>query len=403
MNLARRSRLAFTLVELLVVIAIIAVLIGLLLPAVQKVREAAARTQCLNNVKQLCLAVHNYASTYESNLPALTTDPHQPIYGAYFGNIFTTLLPYIEQQAVFTSGTQYAPSVKYYMYWVGPPQYLSKTGPAKPPFYSPTGTGKYTFYTSATGSTMCGGGTTPIPTYQCPADTSFRQSQAANQYATSSYSANYQLFGTVNQLSVSVTGSSATIVSSGNSNACGPQYMLGNIPDGTSNTIMFAEQFPGCNGGASVNNALTSTAGNLWAEPGIGNYTNSSASPPYEAGPATVIYTPPGQTTPGGPVQFSSSEFLWAPVFANSLVFTLSARFSSSSYTPLTFWDAPPQTDASPDTCDKASSQSFHPLSVVVGIADGSARLVNSTISQQTWSWTLTPADGHTLPSDWDN
>jgi prepilin-type N-terminal cleavage/methylation domain-containing protein len=98
----RRSR-AFTLIELLVVIAIIAILIGLLVPAVQKVREAAARIQCANNLKQISLACVNCADQHEGKLP-----PGLGLYPVRYGTqnngeggLFVHILPYIEQDNLY--------------------------------------------------------------------------------------------------------------------------------------------------------------------------------------------------------------------------------------------------------------------------------------------------------------
>jgi prepilin-type N-terminal cleavage/methylation domain-containing protein len=98
-----RRRWGFTLIELLVVIAILAILIGLLLPAVQKVRAAAQRTQCQNNLKQIGLALHNFHNAYgmfpapnSSNFPVL------PDVVATRGSAFYWILPFMEQDGLFT-------------------------------------------------------------------------------------------------------------------------------------------------------------------------------------------------------------------------------------------------------------------------------------------------------------
>ncbi|MBN2295201.1 MAG: DUF1559 domain-containing protein [Pirellulales bacterium] len=114
---SRRWAGGFTLVELLVVIAIIGILIALLLPAVQAAREAARRMNCSNNLKQLGLAIHNYAAASNNRFPPGST-------GRYSHGLFSTLLPYIEQDLVaetFTWGSEFQTKAEKYRYIDIPP------------------------------------------------------------------------------------------------------------------------------------------------------------------------------------------------------------------------------------------------------------------------------------------
>src|SRR5262249_25144573 len=103
-----RSRVGFTLIELLVVIAIIAILIGLLLPAVQKVRGAAARIQCANNLKQMGLALHNYHDVNQRFPPALNNS-ERPTTGYYpYWSWMARIMPYYEQDNLYKQADAWA-------------------------------------------------------------------------------------------------------------------------------------------------------------------------------------------------------------------------------------------------------------------------------------------------------
>jgi prepilin-type N-terminal cleavage/methylation domain-containing protein len=157
-----RSRRGFTLIELLVVIAIIAILIGLLLPAVQKVREAAARMSCGNNLKQISLAAHNAHDT-NGTLPPMAAFNYG---GAYYAPHFFHMLPFIEQQNVHKSATPV-------------------TGGGVIPLWETPGQGGTQFLRQ-----------TRIKTYQCPSDATIGTNAATDWTpGDASYAANFQVFG----------------------------------------------------------------------------------------------------------------------------------------------------------------------------------------------------------------
>ncbi|HTU17474.1 MAG TPA: DUF1559 domain-containing protein [Gemmataceae bacterium] len=300
LGIRSRSR-AFTLIELLVVIAIIAILIGLLLPAVQKVRDAAARAQCSNNLKQMGLAVHNYAGIYNNQLP--------PAYQAPFLNGVThpqsfhfALLPFIEQQNMYNAGMN--PNTDVY----GGTTYGGELG---------------------NGSLIWNAGFVKI--YICPADPTDSYSHGIEYlygYVGSSYGFNYLLFGTSNW---------------------SPQYNIGNLPDGTSNTIFQAERFAGypSHDGKGYGSSY----------PNLGAY-------------ATVWWWPP----------------TYGPQFA--------ATFNYYS-------QGLPQIGITPAAANPFFAQTAHAGAMNVGLADGSVRQVSSGVDLSAWTYAQNPADGMVLDSSW--
>jgi prepilin-type N-terminal cleavage/methylation domain-containing protein len=215
---ARIRRPAFTLIELLVVIAIIAILIALLVPAVQKVREAAARLQCQNNLKQISLACHNYHDTYKKLPPGSVSGP------SYLGTL-PFLLPFVEQAPLYNQLTAAAKAGSLRFQDPSVPNTASWWGPGYP------------------------ASQTRIPIFECPSDPAnqgfiwaYIWTDGPNNTVRGGY------FGQTYNIARSNYASNSGFI--GNSpnygTLSGPFYtdsattMVG-ISDGTSNTIFFGE------------------------------------------------------------------------------------------------------------------------------------------------------------------
>jgi prepilin-type N-terminal cleavage/methylation domain-containing protein len=340
-----RASRAFTLIELLVVIAIIAVLIGLLLPAVQKIREAANRIKCANNIKQLSLALHNCNDTY-GRLP-----PMAGTFGAaYYAPLFFHLLPFVEQDNTM----RMAAYLDYTAKVGGPPPNPKTTVNLGViwPTWGAVNVGDYTWLRQ-----------TRVPTYQCPSDPSLGNGLDWTP-GDSSYAGNFLVFGGIQNVVTTPNSKNYETVWDGKAR------ISATFTDGTSNTIVFAEKYSRCDGGGSP--------GGTWWMRGVFHPTASG-------GPSTSV---PQDSFPGD---------------------RLSAVFGGGRGRDGTIWKTgvaskflvqPAPFLLNPGPCDKRLASTPHTV-MNVGLGDGSVRTLSGGMSPITWYAALTPAGGEVLDNDW--
>jgi prepilin-type N-terminal cleavage/methylation domain-containing protein len=237
-------RRGFTLIELLVVIAIIAILIGLLLPAVQKVRAAAARASCGNNLKQIGLAIHNYSSSNRDNLPGVIRyDGGTVGYDPFWGQ----LLPFMEQDNLFNRAS-----------------------------------GSGALWNNGNNAAV-------VKSYLCPADPTTSNglvTTGAGGWSGVSYAAVYLLFGPNPYNYNSLYGTYEAT----------PAYSVTNIPDGTSNQVAVVERFTSFPA-YGWSNAAFYPQGSWWGWNSYGSvygpwglYTPQTSASPSGATPAHPYY-----------------------------------------------------------------------------------------------------------------
>ena len=246
------KRRAFTLIELLVVIAIIAILIALLVPAVQKVRDAAARTQCLNNLKQLAVGMHDYHGAYKQLPPGMSpgTIATGDLYCCW-GTWMVAILPYVDQAPAFAMYVNYGGN--------------DSTGPR---------------YAAAPNTNVT---TLRFAVMTCPND--YPNAPLAD-ITSHNYGVNYGNTTLYQNPTVTVAGNTYTF--GGAPFGVNTGYPFARITDGTSNTLMFAEMIQG---------QRADLRGFAWWGPGSGFVTsagpNTSSPDQMEAG-----YCDPGIPNP---------------------------------------------------------------------------------------------------------